>query len=588
MKKLVIIGAGIAGNLTAMYFRKLLPEIDITLVGRLDRKRPIVGESTVELTTHFLEALGLGTLLEESHYHKYGLTYYFKLQPDPSCRRYVIHEAPGVLRMPAYNIYRNRFDRDIAGINQQLGIRILLADIAEVALAEKRPDRHVLTVRHSEGEQSTLEADWIVDASGRNRFLARKLQLNKPVPYQRSSFWFRLTKFDRTRLREIDDTRTEHRCYDPYYVTHHFYGKGYWIWLIPMRSENGDDLISIGVTYRAELMDGEVTSMEQFIALMQRDHPVIAGLIHTGVIVDTNLYKNYMYESSQYYSENGWFLVGDSGFTFDPANSAGLAYLAHQIPQVAAMIKKDMAGTLTPAYVASLEQHLVAQLALQDAWSKWYEIMHEPLKMAWTLLVANLGYFHISLPNYVNGGFLDGHQARHFADLVPRYMPDKQPAAYPFPCLIDAVLASDGNKLADCIPNLYPKTVNWDLYRPDEAARPRYAARYFRMLVRMRLKLMGMVKWQFKFSHFMLLQKQLRGLIADAGQSVALTLFPSLFYKYGTPPESLASPFEPHAAFLSLAPHDAAACAPLLQKNGRQLSAIAAGSMPASSAEMHV
>lgn len=70
MKKLVIIGTGIAGNLAAMYFRKRLPDIDVTLVGRTDQKRPMVGESTVKITTPFFKALGLGTLLEERHYHK--------------------------------------------------------------------------------------------------------------------------------------------------------------------------------------------------------------------------------------------------------------------------------------------------------------------------------------------------------------------------------------------------------------------------------------------------------------------------------------------------------------------------------------
>lgn len=60
-----------SGNLAAMYFRKRLPGVEVVVIGRPDRERPLVGESTVELTTHFLKGLGLSQLLEERHYHKY-------------------------------------------------------------------------------------------------------------------------------------------------------------------------------------------------------------------------------------------------------------------------------------------------------------------------------------------------------------------------------------------------------------------------------------------------------------------------------------------------------------------------------------
>ncbi|MFP3449686.1 NAD(P)/FAD-dependent oxidoreductase, partial [Pseudomonas sp. SIMBA_067] len=74
------------------------------------------------------------------------------------------------------------------------------------------------------------------------------------------------------------------------------------------------------------------------------------------------------------------------------------------------MIEKDIQGTLTPAYVNCLESHIQAQLALQDTWSKWYEVMDDPFLMGWTLLFANMAYFHVVLPMYVSGDFLDGHQ----------------------------------------------------------------------------------------------------------------------------------------------------------------------------------
>jgi len=359
MKKIAIIGAGVAGNLAAMYFYKRLPDVEVVVIGRHDRQRPLVGESTVELTTHFLKGLGLSQLLEERHYHKYGLSYYFKLSPEPDCRKYVIHEAPGVIRMPAFNLNRWTFDRDIRQINETLGITFVDGDVVDTELNVGVQHLHRVGVKHRNGDASFIDVDWVVDASGRSRFLARKFNLKKPPSYQRSSFWFRLKNFDRTKLANIKAHRVEHHCYDPYYVTHHFYGRGYWIWVIPMRSETGEDLVSIGITYRPEMHNQDFKSVEDFLAHMEKEHPLLCDLVHSGDVHDINAYRNYMYESKQYYSTDGWFLIGDAAFTFDPANSAGLAYLAQQIPHVAAMIRKDIDGLLHQSYIDCLHPESV-------------------------------------------------------------------------------------------------------------------------------------------------------------------------------------------------------------------------------------
>ncbi|MDN7743897.1 tryptophan 7-halogenase [Burkholderia multivorans] len=573
MSRIAIIGSGVSGNLAAMYFRKRLPGVEVVVIGRHDRQRPLVGESTVELTTHFLKGLGLSQLLEERHYHKYGLTYYFKLSTDPACRRYVVHEAPGVIRMPAFNLNRWTFDRDIRQINDDIGVTRIDGDVIDVDLGVGASSTHQLTIKRRDGGEMSFYADWIVDASGRNRFLARKLDLKKEASYQRSSFWFRLKRFDRTALSRISAERVEHHCYDAYYVTHHFYGRGYWIWVIPMRSETGEDLVSIGITYRREMSESDVSSVDDFLTRMRNDHPVLCDLVRSGEVHDVNSYRNYMYESKQYYSTDGWFLIGDAAFTSDPANSAGLAYLAQQIPHVAAMIQKDMGGVLHRSYVDCLEEHIQAQLALQDTWSKWYEIMHDPMRMAWTLLFANMAYFHILLPTYVNGGFLDGRQARQLAELLPRYSREEQPRPYPFPCLIDEIIDSRSAIGPELLPNLYDRSVNFDLYRADERARPRYAARYYWLLAVLRLRLMRYVAWQPSFKHTSLAVRHLVGACKDAATSLALRIRPSLFYKYGTAPSALSSPFETDGGFLRLPDVDRSQHPPLNAMNASGLTA---------------
>jgi len=118
MRDVVIVGNGITGNLSATYLRKIRPDLNVLVIGRTDRSRPIVGESLVEVSTHFLRDIGLGDLLIEEHFPKYGLTYYYKTDiDDPSCNRYVVDEAPAIPPLPSFQLNRFTFDAALRNIN---------------------------------------------------------------------------------------------------------------------------------------------------------------------------------------------------------------------------------------------------------------------------------------------------------------------------------------------------------------------------------------------------------------------------------------------------------------------------------------
>ncbi len=542
-KGIAIIGNGVAGNLAAAYLRRRLPTCQITLVGREDRKRPIVGESTVEVTTHFLQALGLGEHLEEEQYHKYGLTYYFKYHADdPACRKYVVHEAPGVLRLPAYQLNRPVFDDKVRSMNRESGVVFVPKNVQDVHIGKDGSLSELHLADDFGGAQEIVHARWIVDASGRGRVLSRKLDLKKPAPCQRCCFWFRLSGFDRSVLETIITSKPKHLCFDSYYATHHFFGSHYWIWLIPLRQKDTPDLISIGITYRPDMPPNNVRSLVDFLTIIRRDHPVIAELVDTGSVVDTNFYGDYMYEARQYYSAEGWFLIGDAAFPSDPINSAGLSTLVQQIPQVGAMIEKSEKGTLSSEYVEALQDYLMVQLALQDTWGRWYEIMANPVKMAWSLVAANAAYFHIVLPAFMTGLILDGRFTRALAKRLPRL--STTPPPEPFQTLMGAV--SDKfvpSSLHKYIPNMYPGVINWGLYLADNSARPSYGSRYFRVRASLRWKLMKLAGVgitsvsQFPF------------LIGDIIRSVLVKLFPGdLFSKKSI--DHMSSPWKGDGEFL--------------------------------------
>ena len=257
-----------------------------------------------------------------------------------------------------------------------------------------------------------------------------------------------------------------------------------------------------------------------------------------------------MYESHQYYGRSGnWFLLGDSGFTFDPANSAGIAYIAHQIPQIASIIKKKNEGTLTPCYVESMEMHLKAQLALQDQRSKWYEVMDNPVKMAWTLLMANMGYFHLVVPNYMTGAYLNAGVARQVARLIPRYEPGSQPTVYPFPKLLDALaLTADPAEIIRRAPALYERTVPFSFYRPGDIPRGKLISRYFRKRALLRMIALMLLNAYAKPKYWPLVISQVLQAAIDFLRSGAIRVVPYIYEKeHKNCPEKVSGFIPPHA-----------------------------------------
>lgn len=103
------------------------------------------------------------------------------------------------------------------------------------------------------------------------------------------------------------------------------------------------------------------------------------------------------------------------------------------------------------------------------------------------------------------------------------------------------------------MPNLYSRTINFDLYKAENRARPLYAAHYYLRSAALRVRLMKMVKWSPTPRHLKLLLRHSCGVVQDLARSLSLRLKPSLFYKYGESPELLKSPFGNDGGFLDLA-----------------------------------
>jgi len=147
-----------------------------------------------------------------------------------------------------------------------------------------------------------------------------------------------------------------------------------------------------------------VRNFEDFLAKVGMEHPSLAAFCRTGEVYDTQTYRNYLYYSRQVYSVDRWFVVGDATGTVDPLYSTGILFLTLQIRQVADMIARAVAGTLSDDYVRDLDEYFRGSVGgVQSRISRHYEVMHEPYQSHLTMHWDTLEYMYFFLPLLANG-----------------------------------------------------------------------------------------------------------------------------------------------------------------------------------------
>jgi flavin-dependent dehydrogenase len=521
----LVMGGGATGQLAAAYLRMRFPNLKVAVVEGPHKNRPIVGESLVEVSVDFLFELGLGAYLVENHYPKYGLTYYFK--PDinnPADRTYIVDEIPTAPLLLSFQINRFTFDQEVRRRNLENGVKLIEGTVARVDI-NSGDGLHALTVQDTAGLKHTVSARWLVDATGRNRVLSKQLQLQETVREQKNVFWFRLMNFNPEILGRIRALKKQNRAYVPYFATHHFFGKGNWIWCIPMRSPENLPLISIGITYRKDVYPhGEVRTMEQFLECVGREHPVVVDLARSGTVVDTNFYGSYMWECRQRYSPDRWYIIGDAGDTVDPLYSVGLALSSLQIRQIAAIIQRELSGCDTRDFTKDLDTVISAfQRSVTRDTTRLYECMDDAYQCHLRVHLAVIKLFHLGLPLVMNEYLWDPlgvklinwfysletleTDSRDFQDLIREVAADpKNRAAHNF------IKVQSGASM---------NYVYYEHHREEDI--PASLSRLAFSLARLRLALLGKLGWR-----GLICFKQQRALLKDVIRGLFLVPF------YGT------------------------------------------------------
>ncbi|MCG8462027.1 MAG: tryptophan 7-halogenase, partial [Holophagales bacterium] len=293
--------------------------------------------------------------------------------------------GPGeVPRLPSFQLNRPVLDDHLCRLAAGEGCHVLRP--AKVAAAELGWPESRLRLEAG-GQSREVSARWVVDASGRQAFLARKLGLHQRVDrHPTAAVWARFAGVPDLdgadflgqdprggRLPPISASRR--------LATNHFCGYGWWCWVIPL----SDGHTSIGVVYHKELFDlpGEGGLRDRFSRFLHttpglRDLVSGAELVRLGRdghgggtaegIEDFMALGHLPYRTERYMGR-GWALVSDAAAFLGPYYSPGLDHASISVWATVRLLEQELGGELgEQALDAAIERHNVEFLRSYDRW----------------------------------------------------------------------------------------------------------------------------------------------------------------------------------------------------------------------------
>ncbi|MDE2892879.1 MAG: tryptophan 7-halogenase [Chloroflexota bacterium] len=304
-QRIIVIGGGPGGSTAATLLAR--QGFDVTLFEREVFPREHVGESLLPASIPILETLGVIDEIEAAGFTpKYGATMVWGREPEP----WSWHFAETNASYPhAYQVWRPTFDQMLLRNAERNGVSVHEGcRVVDVSLDETDPSS--VTVESANGETQAHEAEWIVDASGQNGFLARRLDLRVNDEFFRNLAVYSYFR-GADRLPEPDTGNIFIEAYE--------HG---WSWAIPLP----DDVMSVGVVVDAAWGGSKLNEAptEEFyrrqLSMTQR---TAAMLRPSRMIDDPRVIRDWSYTSQRLVGD-GYILVGDAACFIDPLFSSGV------------------------------------------------------------------------------------------------------------------------------------------------------------------------------------------------------------------------------------------------------------------------
>ncbi|MBE1489734.1 NAD(P)/FAD-dependent oxidoreductase [Plantactinospora soyae] len=299
----VVIGGGPGGSATAGLLAQQGHNVLVLEKEKFPRYH--IGESLITGSMPTIEALGLRDRLDKMGYvRKYGGTLMWGRNQGAWDFRFT--EASEYEY--TFQVRRADFDSVLMARARELGALVIEEAAVQDVLFEGERAVGVRFQRKGDAEVTTVNSKLVVDASGQQHLLARKLDL---IEYHQDlrniAVWAYFQNCNRYSGTRWGDTLTENRP------------KG-WFWFIPL----SDSTVSIGYVTPIDEYKKTGRSLEELHASELAAADEITSLVGPATRVSGyRTIKDWSYTCKKFYGP-GWALVGDAAAFIDPLLSTGV------------------------------------------------------------------------------------------------------------------------------------------------------------------------------------------------------------------------------------------------------------------------
>ncbi|MEO6325056.1 MAG: NAD(P)/FAD-dependent oxidoreductase [Thermoanaerobaculia bacterium] len=301
----VVCGGGPAGSSFATFLARM--GYSVVLFEREKFPRFHIGESLLPWNVPLLERLGaLEKVRAAGMQVKYGARFYH--QGTEMTRVVQFKNGMDSDHPTSFQVKRAEFDKLLLDHSRESGATVFEEAKVEEVLFDGARARGVLVTLKGEDQPRTVSAKVVVDATGRDALLSRKLGGRQRDPLLDRSAAF--AHYD-TFKRETGTTGG-----DIIVVTT---PDGWW-WLIPF----SDGSVSVGIvmpSQRFKTRSGSVdTLFEEALAATPEIRDLLVGATRT---TEIRALADYSYKTSTF-SGDGFCLIGDAACFLDPVFSTGV------------------------------------------------------------------------------------------------------------------------------------------------------------------------------------------------------------------------------------------------------------------------
>ena len=301
----LVIGGGPAGTTIA----PLLVEkgYRVVLLEKARHPRFHVGESLLPANMPLFERMGIAEEVKAIGMEKWGAEF---ISPQHGmAQTFHFADAWDKSQPYAYQVKRAEFDDVLIRNAAKKGVEV--HECCKAKAIDFLPDNSgaVIRAQHDDGREQTWKARFVVDASGRDTFLANRFQIKHRNPKHNSSAIYGhfsgAIRHDGQAEGNISIFWFEHG----------------WFWLIPMMN----DVTSIGmVTWPYFMKTRGQRSIEQFLRDGIAMCPPLAERLKMATLVnEVEATGNFSYVSERNHGAN-YLLLGDAYAFIDPVFSSGV------------------------------------------------------------------------------------------------------------------------------------------------------------------------------------------------------------------------------------------------------------------------